>query len=93
VKRSRGITSEFPIRIGLYQGLTLNPCLFTLVMDELTRLIQYEVPWCMFLANNIVLVDETRRGVKAKLNIWRDALESKDFMLSRSRTRYMECKF
>lgn len=49
---------------------------FALVLDELTRPIQDEVPWCMLFANNIVLVDKTRRGVNAKLEIWRDALES-----------------
>ena len=39
-------------------------------MDELTRNIQDYVPWCMFFANDIVLVDETREGVKTKLEIW-----------------------
>ena len=45
-----------------------------LVMDELTKYIQDGVPWCMLFANNIVLVDETTRGVNAKLEIWREAL-------------------
>ena len=37
-------TSEFPITIGLHQGLTLSPYLFALVMNELTKLIQDEIP-------------------------------------------------
>ena len=32
-------------------------------------------------------------GVDAKLEIWRDVLEFKGLMLSRSKTWYMECKF
>ena len=47
VKISWGITSEFPITIGLYQGLTLSPNNFALMTDELKRSIQYEAPWCM----------------------------------------------
>ena len=33
-------------------------------MDELTRAIQDEIPWCMLFADDIVLVDKTRAGVK-----------------------------
>ena len=37
------------------------------MMDELTRAIQDEIPWCMLFADDIVLVDETRVRVNAKL--------------------------
>ena len=48
--------------MGLYQGSAPNPYLLALVMDELTKHIQTEVPWCMLFANNIVLVDETKES-------------------------------
>lgn len=47
------------------------------MIDELTRSIQDEVPWCMVFANDIA--DETRCGLHVKLKIWKDALESKGF--------------
>ena len=62
-------------------------------MDELTKSIQEEVPWCMFSIDDIVLVDETRSGVNANLETWRDTLESKGFGLSRTKTEQMERKF
>ena len=62
-------------------------------MDELTRHIQEEVPWCMLFADDVVLIDETREGVNAKLELWRGVLESKGFRISRTKTEYMECKF
>ena len=44
VRTSEGITKKFPITIGLYIGLALSSYLFSLVMDELTKLIQEKVP-------------------------------------------------
>ena len=45
-------------------------------MDELTRAIQDEIPLCMLFADDFVLIDETRAGVNAKLELWRQTLES-----------------
>ena len=70
-RSSGGITSEFPFTIGLYQGSVLSPYLFALAMNEFTKLIQEKVPWCIIFTDDIVLVDETRREVNVKLEIWR----------------------
>ena len=32
--------------------------LFAVIMDELTREIQDEIPWCILFADEIVLIDE-----------------------------------
>ncbi|KAG2549704.1 hypothetical protein PVAP13_9KG354113 [Panicum virgatum] len=62
-------------------------------MDEVTRDIQGEIPWCMLFADDVVLVDESRAGVNRKLELWRRTLESKGFRLSRTKTEYMMCDF
>ena len=36
VRMQDGATKDFPITIGLHQGSTLSPYLFTLVLDVLT---------------------------------------------------------
>ena len=53
--------------------------------DELTTSIQEEVSWSILFANDRILMNETRNRVNAKLENWRDALESKDFQ-SRTKT-------
>nr|XP_009758699.1 PREDICTED: uncharacterized protein LOC104211354 [Nicotiana sylvestris] len=65
--------------MGLHQGSALSPFLFALTMDALTRHIQVEVPWCILFADDIVLIDESRSGVNERLEVWRQALESKGF--------------
>jgi len=79
--------------MGLHQGSALNPFLFTLVVDELTRGIQDEMPWCMLFADDIILIDVTRQGVNDRLESWRHTLEVRDFRLSRSKTEYLHCCF
>ena len=44
VRTYGGITNDFSITIGLHQGSALSPFLFAIVMDELTRAIQDEIP-------------------------------------------------
>ncbi|PVH31462.1 hypothetical protein PAHAL_9G150900 [Panicum hallii] len=62
-------------------------------MDEVTRDIQGDIPWCMLLADDVVLVDESRAEVNMKLELWRHTLESREFRLSRTETEYMMCDF
>ncbi|KAG2658209.1 hypothetical protein PVAP13_1KG266040 [Panicum virgatum] len=62
-------------------------------MNEVTRDIQGEIPWCMLFADDVVLADESKAGVNRKLELWRRTLESKGFRLSRTKTEYMMCDF
>jgi len=62
-------------------------------MDDLTKEIQDEAPWCRLFADDIVLIDETRGGPSEKLERWRHSLESRGFRLGRSKTEYLRCEF
>jgi hypothetical protein len=93
VRTCDGDTDAFPIKVGLHQGSALSPFIFALVMDEITKDIQGDIPWCMLFADDVVLIDESRIGVDNKLELWRQTLESKGFKLSRSKTEYMKCDF
>ena len=62
-----------------------------MVMDELTKGFQDEVPWYMLFMDNIVLIDDNRDEVNNKLERKRHTIESRDFTLSRSKTKYLKC--
>ncbi|VFR03540.1 unnamed protein product, partial [Cuscuta campestris] len=93
VRTSGGVSDSFSVGMGLHQGSALSPFLFALVMDVLTQGVQDGVPWCMLFADDIVLIDDTREGLNDKLELWRLALETKGFRISRNKTEYMECRF
>jgi hypothetical protein len=65
--------------------------MFSLVMDEMTKDIQGDIPWCMLFADDVVLVDETMVDVNRTLELWRQTLESKGFLLSRTKIEYRGC--
>ena len=45
----------------------------------------------MLFADNIVLVDKSRDDMTAKLERWREALESKVFKICSTKIEYMDC--
>jgi hypothetical protein len=70
-------TNTFPITIGLHLESALSPYMFSLMMDNVTKDIQGDIPWCVLFADvDVVLVDENRVGVNRKLELWRQTLES-----------------
>jgi Reverse transcriptase (RNA-dependent DNA polymerase) len=93
VKACDGEFDAFLIKIRLHQMSVLSPYIFTLVMDEITKDIQGNTPWCMLFADDVVLIDENRIGVDQKLELWRQILELKGFRLSRTKTEYMRYQF
>jgi hypothetical protein len=53
VRTNDGSTDYFQIKIGLHQGSALSSYIFALVMDEVTKNIQGDIPWCMLFADDV----------------------------------------
>jgi hypothetical protein len=51
------------------QGSALSSYIFTLVMDEITKNIQEDIPWYMLFADDVVLIEESRIRVDQKLEL------------------------
>lgn len=87
VRTVGGETNQFPGEVGLHQGSALSPFLFTHVIDEVTKDIQGKLPLCMLFADDIILVDESKRGLNERLEKWRLVLETKGFRISTEKNR------
>ena len=89
VRSTVGMTDSFRVQVGLHQGSALSPFLFNIVFDVLTEAVRENPPWCVLYADDVVILARSRRALQAKLERWRQALESRGLKISRSKTEYM----
>nr|GEU55904.1 hypothetical protein [Tanacetum cinerariifolium] len=81
------------MEVGLHQGSTISPYLFTLILEELSRGIQEDIPWCMIFADDIMLIAESTKGLNNRLESWRKALKDNGLRVSREKTKYLRFDF
>ena len=89
VRSAAGLTKEFKVGVGLYQGSALSPFLFAIIIDRLKENIRKDAPWNMLFAHDIVLSRQNYRELEEDLKIWRNALERRGRKVSRSKTKYL----
>ena len=77
VRSAAGLTEEFEVGVGLYQGSVLSLFLFAIIMDKLTVDNRKEAPWYMLFVDDIVLVWKNQRELEKDLEIWRNALKKR----------------
>ena len=77
--------------IGLYQGSSLSPYLFAMIMDVSACGIKDLSTWCKLYADDIVIVlcSTRREEVENKLEEWRRAMEDRVLKISRKKTVYL----
>ncbi|GKA47658.1 ataxia telangiectasia mutated family protein [Tanacetum coccineum] len=57
----------FPVDVGLHQGSVISPYIFAFILDELSKEIQEDIPWCLIFADDIMLVSESAKGLNIRL--------------------------
>jgi hypothetical protein len=70
------MTETFEVNVGLHQGSALSPLLFDIVFDVVTEWVRENPPWCLLYADDIVLIEQSRKELERESEKWRYALES-----------------
>ena len=85
VRCAVGTKEGFKVKVGLHQGSGLSSFLFVVIMDRQTNEVRREPPWTLLFADDIVICEETREEVEARLKSWRYALEKRGMKVNRSK--------
>lgn len=63
-----GIIDSLPVKVGLHiSRIKPNSFIFTVIMEEIPKSIWETLLWCMFFADDIVLVVETKEVTDKKI--------------------------
>ena len=89
VRSTVGVTDSFKVQVGLHQGSALRPLLFNIVFDVLMEAVRENPLWCILYADNAVILAKSKNALQAKLERWRETLESRGLKISRSKVEYM----
>ena len=76
VRSAVGVSEEFEVKVGLYQGSGLSLLLFAIVMDNITTGVRKGVPRSMLFGDDTVLVNGTEGSLK-ELEDWRQVMEAR----------------
>ena len=66
VRCATGVTKDFKVS-RTSSGISIEPILFAIVMDQLTEEVRQESPWNMMFADDIVICSESRTEVEENL--------------------------
>ena len=66
---------DFPIGVGVHQGLALSPLLFKVVMEEATKMCRRGDQRELLYANDLAFTADSKEEVIEMFHRWRNALE------------------
>jgi len=68
VRTIYGKSSGFEVKVGMHQGSALNPLLFVIVMEAISREFRVTLSWELLYANNLVVIAETGEDLRGLMN-------------------------
>ena len=70
-----GLSEQFEVKVGMYQGSVLSPFLFAVVVDVFTEFAREAALRELLYADDLVLMSETIKGLRNKFLKWKDSFE------------------
>ena len=82
-------SKDFKVKVGVHQRSILNPLLFSIVLETLSRKFRVGCPWEMLYADDLVILTETFEGPITKMEVLKNGPESKGLKLNMGKTKIM----
>ena len=84
-----GISKPFKVEVGVHQGSVLSPLLFTTVIHHIAQKVETDLPWELFFADDLAIVQETVSKVEDKVDAWNDVFNAAGFNINVKKTEHM----
>ena len=81
-----GRTDEFPIKVGLHEGLGLSPFLFIVVLDVISEEFRRGLPRELLFADDLAVVTDTEEEMQRRCLDWQIGMESKGLKVNIGKT-------
>ena len=91
VKIGASERKKFPVRVGVHQGSVLNPFLFIIVLEALSKKFRKGLPYELLYADDLVLIAESEKLLAEKIERWRKGLEAGGLRVNFGKTKVMRC--
>ena len=75
--------------MGMHQGSALNPLLFVIVMEAISREFRVALPWELLYVDDLAVIAETEEELIKRLNEWKDNVESNGMRVNMNKTKVM----
>src|SRR5664279_2582017 len=69
VRMKNGESTGFEVKVGVHQGSVLNPLLFIIVLESLSKEFSAGLPWELLYADDLCLIAETEEELMEKLSV------------------------
>ena len=89
IRVGSGTSDEFGVRVGVHQGSVLSPLIFAIVVDVVTKHAREELLNEILYADDLVLMSESLKDLRGKLQRWKSALESKGLKVNVGKIKMM----
>ena len=91
VRIGEGYSEEFEVRVGVHQGLVLNPHCSSSLCLKASHTFRSGVPWEDLYADDLVIIAESLEECVRRLLTWKEAMKKIGLKVNAGKMKIMIC--